>query len=466
MTAKPRIAIIIPALNEERALSLVLQAIPRPDARVIVVDNGSTDRTPFVARDHGAIVTYERRRGYGAACLCGLNMARNADIIVFLDADYSDDPADMERLLFPIENDQADLVIGSRTLGQTQQGALTAPQRFGNALASLFIRRLWQQPCTDLGPFRAVRADALTSLQMDDLGFGWTVQMQARAMRIGMRVTEVPVSYRRRIGRSKISGTLRGVIGAGTKILSTIAREAAQPSPATSANAARQMPHLSIIIPTLNEAGTLAGTLTSIGTSSYIETIVADGGSTDETLTIAHQFETKVVAATRGRGAQMNAGAQTARGQFLLFLHADTRLPFGYLEQIERVLAPRGTAAGAFRLAFDDSRFSLRAIERTANWRSMLCQLPYGDQGLFLSRQCFDAANGFPELPIMEDYAFVRRLLRHGRIRLANTPVITSARRWLTNGIWRTTLKHQAILLGWRLGLSPFRLARWRRQAE
>jgi rSAM/selenodomain-associated transferase 2 len=156
----------------------------------------------------------------------------------------------------------------------------------------------------------------------------------------------------------------------------------------------------------------------------------------------------------------MNAGAATARGEVILFLHADTRLPFDYLQQIESLLALPNVVAGAFRLAFDDSRFSLRAIETAANWRSVYRQLPYGDQALFLARQRFEELGGFRDLPVMEDYDFVYRLRRRGRIAIATSPVITSARRWLTHGIWRTTLRHQRMILAWHLGLSPHRPVR------
>jgi glycosyltransferase involved in cell wall biosynthesis len=213
------VAAILPALNEAAAIGQVLAAIPSVVNRVIVTDNGLTDPTAREARDHGAAVVHEPRRGYGAACLAGLAAAGEPDIVVFLDADHSDDPSEMPRLLARLTNGDVDLVIGSRVMGQADRGALSLPQRVGNALASFLLSRLWQQPCTDLGPFRAIRFDALRALEMNDLGYGWTVQMQARAMRLDLRVQEVGVSYRRRIGRSKISGTVRGVIGAGTKSL-------------------------------------------------------------------------------------------------------------------------------------------------------------------------------------------------------------------------------------------------------
>ncbi len=220
-----RVNVVIPALNEEQAIPRVLPAIPAWVDRVIVVDNGSTDRTAHVAASGGAHVVHEPRRGYGAACLAGIAAIEHADVVVFLDADYSDDPAIMEKLVAPIIAGRADLVIGSRVLGQAEPGSLTLPQRFGNALACTLMRWGFAARHTDLGPFRAVSLPSLRRMRMSDRTYGWTIEMQVRAARLALRVLEVPVPYRRRIGQSKISGTIRGVIGAGTKILGTLAVE-------------------------------------------------------------------------------------------------------------------------------------------------------------------------------------------------------------------------------------------------
>jgi glycosyltransferase involved in cell wall biosynthesis len=220
-----RIVVIIPALDEERAIGRVLDAIPAHlGARVIVVDNGSTDRTAAIARDGGAKTVYEPVRGYGAACQAGLAAAGACSVVVFLDGDFSDDPSQMFDLVEPILADEADLVLGSRALGARERGSLTPVQVFGNALATRLIRLTTGVRYTDLGPFRAIRRSALEGLRMRDRTYGWTVEMQLKAALAGLRVREVPVSYRRRIGTSKISGTIRGAVLAGLTILATVAR--------------------------------------------------------------------------------------------------------------------------------------------------------------------------------------------------------------------------------------------------
>lgn len=226
-TVRPRVAVVIPAFNEEESIPLVLQDIP-PDIvdEVVVVDNASTDRTVEAARGSGATVLSEPRRGYGSACLRGLAhvLPQNFDIIVFLDGDYSDHPEEMANLLSPIINEGYDMVIGSRALGAMEPGAMPPQARFGNRLSTWLIRLIWGYRFTDLGPFRAIRTEALRRIGMEDTNFGWTVEMQIKAARFGLRTTEVPVSYRRRVGVSKISGTLSGTVKAGWKILYTIAK--------------------------------------------------------------------------------------------------------------------------------------------------------------------------------------------------------------------------------------------------
>lgn len=222
------IVAVIPALNEERAVGLVVRALPGCIDHVIVCDNGSTDATADVARAAGAIVVHEPERGYGAACLRALQHAATLrpDVVVFVDADFSDDPSDVERVLVPVAHNTVDLMIGSRTRGSRERGSLTPQQIFGNWLATTLIRLRWGVRFSDLGPMRAIAWQALQQLQMQDRNYGWTVEMQIKAARDGLRCDEVPVSYRRRIGTSKVSGTIKGTIMAGTIILSTIARHA------------------------------------------------------------------------------------------------------------------------------------------------------------------------------------------------------------------------------------------------
>ncbi len=219
-------AVIIPAHNEQQAIGLVIQNIPIWVDKIIVADNGSTDDTQNVARKNGAQVVYEKHYGYGAACLAGIAQLPPVDIVVFLDGDYSDYPQDMADLVDPIINDKYDFVVGSRSLGNVEKGALTPQQRYGNWLATTLMRLIWGAQFTDLGPFRAITSKALHQLRMIDKDFGWTVEMQIKAARENLKYCEVPVRYRQRIGISKVSGTLMGTLKAGTKILTVIARHA------------------------------------------------------------------------------------------------------------------------------------------------------------------------------------------------------------------------------------------------
>lgn len=218
-----KISVIIPALNEEESIGKVIGDIPTYVDEVIVVDNGSRDRTVEIATSLGARVLHEPERGYGIACLTGIASVTDPDIVVFLDGDYSDYPKEMDLLVDPIIEGNAEMVIGSRIAGNAEKGALTPQAIFGNWLACRLMRWFWGVRYTDLGPFRAIRYDTLQSLDMRDRNYGWTVEMQIKAAQRRVAALEVPVSYRKRhAGKSKVSGTIRGVWGAGTKILSTI----------------------------------------------------------------------------------------------------------------------------------------------------------------------------------------------------------------------------------------------------
>jgi uncharacterized protein len=711
-----RVGAVIPALNEEQSIGKVLSAIPEWVDEVVVADNGSSDRTAEIAEEYGAHVVHEPRRGYGAACLAGIGRLKDSDIILFLDGDYSDHPEESAALVDPIAADKADMVIGSRVLGNREVGALTPQARFGNWLACLLMRIFWKAHFTDLGPFRAIGFDAFTGLHMRDLDYGWTVEMQIKAARAGLRMLEVPVSYRKRIGKSKVSGTLRGVIGAGTKILYTIFLAAAglMPEPETRSSAERiivftrypvpgtvktrlarvlgeqgaadlhkrmtehlmrrvrevqgrrgvlvevrydgpgriamsrwlgqgidyreqrgsdlgermtvafheafghgservlligsdcpgitcsileqsldalrnhdvafgpaadggyylvglkriypplfsgltwgtaevlgrtldiargmnlstflttrlrdvdrpedigvwenakdseesppgltssggqaaadcSLPgsgdrsdvgqanpyteygssrpqaatdppsslrgRISVIIPTLNEAKTLPAALAGVGPAEDVETIVVDGGSLDETVAVAEALGAKAISGPKGRGSQMNRGAAEATGDILLFLHADTRLPLGWAVHVRRELTYPGVSGGAFRFRTDGKQWSFRIIEHLANFRATCLQMPYGDQALFVRSDLFRRIGGFPDLPVMEDFEFVRQVRKRGRVSIAPAEAQTSSRRWKRSGIWQTSVLNQVIVIGYLLGLSPATLSRLR----
>ena len=232
-----RVTVVIPALNEALSLPLVLGHVPAVQ-RVIVVDNGSTDATADIASAHGATVVHQPQRGYGAACLRGLAaISERIDagelpplVVVFLDADFSDHPELLPDLVRPIQDGLADLVLGSRLLGQREAGAMPPQSVFGNRLACWLMRCLFRASYTDLGPFRAIDYQALCALEMSDQGFGWTIEMQIKTHQVGLRTLEIPVPYRRRIGKSKISGTVFGSLKAGMKILYSIGKFRLLPS--------------------------------------------------------------------------------------------------------------------------------------------------------------------------------------------------------------------------------------------
>jgi len=219
--------VIIPVYNEEGSIGLVIGDIPKELVNdIVVVNNLSTDNSEDVAKQAGATVVDQGKKGYGNACLKGIEYvdakAEKPDILVFLDGDYSDHPEELPELLKPIVNDDYDLVIGSRTTGKREEGAMLPQAVFGNFLATFLIRLFYGFTFTDLGPFRAIKYESLKSLEMQDTTFGWTVEMQVKALKKGLKCTEIPVSYRKRIGVSKITGTLTGTVKAGYKIIWTI----------------------------------------------------------------------------------------------------------------------------------------------------------------------------------------------------------------------------------------------------
>ena len=221
------IKVVIPANNEEQSIDLVVRDIPKDlVSEVVVVNNASTDQTSQVAAAAGATVLDEPSPGYGKACLKGIRYldqeGKRPDVLVFLEGDYSDYPQEMEQVVAPILKDGMDLVIGSRTLGRRARGSMTFPQIFGNWLATTLMRLFYGVRFTDLGPFRSIRFDKLLEIKMADQTYGWTVEMQVKAARHQLKITEVPVNYKKRIGVSKVSGTIKGTVMAGYKILWTI----------------------------------------------------------------------------------------------------------------------------------------------------------------------------------------------------------------------------------------------------
>lgn len=221
------VKVIIPAYSEEHGVGQVIAEIPKHHvSEIIVINNASTDNTERVAIKAGATVLRESVPGYGRACLKGIEYLKSLDIkpdiVVFLDADHSDYPEEIEHVIKPILDQQADLVIGSRALGHKEKGSMTPQQIFGNWLATRLLKLLYGVTFTDLGPFRAITYSKLITLDMQDKTYGWTVEMQLKAAKLGLRCVEVPVQYRRRIGFSKISGTVKGTVMAGYKILYTI----------------------------------------------------------------------------------------------------------------------------------------------------------------------------------------------------------------------------------------------------
>jgi len=220
---------------------------------------------------------------------------------------------------------------------------------------------------------------------------------------------------------------------------------------------------ISIIIPVLNEAENIGLVISGIQNSENIEIIIVDGGSQDNTVQIAQGWGVNVIVTNRGRALQMNAGAKIGTGEILLFLHGDTQLPLGFETEVRKTFVNSNTIAGAFQLKINAPELSLRLIEKMVFWRSKYLQMPYGDQAIFIKASTFWEIGGFPEQPIMEDFEFIRRLNRLGRIEILSSSVITSGRRWQKLGVFKTTLINQLIVIGYYLGISPIKLSQWYR---
>jgi rSAM/selenodomain-associated transferase 2 len=461
----------MPALDEEQALPLVLADLAGLASlsidEIVVVDNGSRDETAALARAAGATVLLERRRGYGNACLRGLDHLRASspalEVVVFLDADRSDFAEDLPHLLRPLLAGEADLVIGTR------HGSHAVPlhARMGNWLATHLIAVLFGYRYTDLGPFRAVRFSALEGLGMTDRAFGWTVEMQVRALQRGVRVAEVPVRYRARVGRSKISGTLRGTLRAGTAIMGTIVRlwwsgpthRTRRRSPSTPPPPGDGTPWLTMIVPTLNEASRVMGVLEDVA-GTGVQTVVVDGGSHDATASLARRYADAVIVTPPGRAIQMNAGAAAARGDTLLFVHADTRLPAGFAEDIAGALADPDVIGGRFDVRLDAPGVVYALIGRLVSLRSRLTRVATGDQAIFVRREVFERVGGYPAVPLMEDIALSRAMKRAGRVACLRSSVTTSARRWQRYGPLRTIVLMWALRFLYYCGVSPHTLRR------
>lgn len=224
--SQPLIDVLIPAYNEQEAIGKVVREIPHFVRNIVVVNNDSTDKTKFNASRAGAIVVDEPQRGYGKACLTGIEYIKSLrvppDILVFLDGDYSDYPQEMELLVQPIVDGRADFVVGSREKGESARGSMTFPQVFGNRLATTLMHWIYKTDYSDLGPFRAIVWEKLLALDMQDEDYGWTIEMQIKAAKQKLKITEVPVNYKQRIGTSKVSGTVKGTVMAGYKIIGAI----------------------------------------------------------------------------------------------------------------------------------------------------------------------------------------------------------------------------------------------------
>ena len=466
--APDNVQVLIPALNEESTVAEVILRLRNQGFESIrVVDNGSTDRTRAVASEVGATVLTEKEQGYGAACLRGCkNLDSGIRWILFCDADGCDDLDTVERMIQ--RSREYDLILGDRRTSRTSRSALTIPQNLGNGLAVLLIRLGWGYQYRDLGPLRLIRRSAFEGLRLEDRKFGWTVEMQIRALEENLRIRELPTGYtRRKGGHSKISGTVSGTVQAGTKILWTIFRlyfrswfgpkirligkngRAESKSTCDDGGTPAADSLVSIVIPVFNEAALLPETLASIASNPGAkEVLVVDGGSTDGTIECAQRGGATLIASTvSNRALQMNLGAQTAKGDILLFLHGDTRLPPTALHQIRTALSENRIVGGAFSRRYDHPSLFLRFTCLLALIRSRWLGWNLGDQGIFVRAHLFREQKGFSRLEKFEDLEFSLSLRRFGRTVTLDPEIVSSGRRFGEHPVSRTL---KDMLLAWR----------------
>ena len=466
--ALDNIQVVIPALNEKSSIAEVVLRLRNLGIDSIrVVDNGSTDRTSSAAYEAGATVVSEYERGYGAACIRGCrNLPEEKRWVLFCDADGCDDLNTVERMIQASHRN--DLILGNRRSTKMSRSALTLQQNIGNGLAVLIIRFGWGYQFQDLGPLRLIRRSAFENLKMKARNYGWTVEMQIRAIEYNLRIKELSTGYfRRKGGHSKISGTFSGTFKAGTRMIWTILHlyirskiiRKFRPSTGIELRESRlthvgseesATPSLvSIVIPVFNEATLLPHTLASIDANpGEKEVLVVDGGSTDGTIECAQRGGATLISSpVSNRAQQMNLGAQAAKGDVLLFLHGDTLLPRTALQEIRRALLQNRIVGGAFSRRYDHPSFFLRITCLLACMRSRRLGWNLGDQGIFVRTHVFREIQGFPHLERFEDLEFSLSLRRFGHTVTLAPCILSSGRRFGQHPVSRTL---KDLLLTWR----------------
>lgn len=458
----PRIVALIPCRDEAAALPELLLALRQVGVVPLVVDNGSRDDTAEVAESGGAHVVCEPRVGYGAACAAGLRSAflEDSDIVVILDADGAGVVDQLASLTDPITSGAARLALGQRA-----PEGLPVHVRLGNRLVLVLMRLLLQADFADLGPVRAARAGDLRSLLLRDRAFGWNVEMQVRAKRAGWAIARVAFPHiARRQGRSKIGMNPAGIVRAGCGMLGAVLRlTQTRPQPgARAVSPVPLQPSISVVLPARDEEAAIEAAVRSACARRVCEVIVVDGGSSDRTVARAAAAGARVLRNPPGRAVQMNAGAEAASGEILLFLHADTVLPGGFDDEVAAAWAD-GAGWGRFDVSLDSNRRSLAVVGTMINLRSRLSRMATGDQAIFVDAQVFRALGGYREMPLMEDLELSRQLRRTTRPAALRARVRTSARRWHEFGVLRTVLLMWLLRGAWFVGVPPRILARFYR---